>query len=315
MEEADIVLFEENAAVRKRIERVVSAGAALRPVQGYERAEPEVFRGRPQLIGCGLDQLSIVGRWVDDLPFTTVLTWGTRNSASMLRWAAIDRRMGHFVAWPEFASMPRPADLMVAARRLLLPNSSVELADFLISGAARREFRPTSSHELEDVVSNVRALSVSAGLTGRQAERVAVVAHELLMNAMYGAPVAPDGLPKYAHDRKNVLRLLEDEVPTLILETDGIRLGIQVEDRFGRLERQHVFDGIGRGLGTSDVNHALDTSRGGAGLGLFKMFDAAHALFFDVRHGRRTHAMALFDLDVSSRDQRTMPTTICFFED
>jgi len=39
------------------------------------------------------------------------------------------------------------------------------------------------------------------------------LAHELLMNAMYDAPVDVQGRPKYAHDRKQSITLDPEEAP------------------------------------------------------------------------------------------------------
>jgi hypothetical protein len=67
------------------------------------------------------------------------------------------------------------------------------------------------------------------------------LAHELLMNAMYDAPVDAQGRPKYAADRKADIRLTDSERPSVRVATDGSRLVLQVRDPFGRLERRHVF--------------------------------------------------------------------------
>ena len=313
--EAAIALYERNATVRRRICRAVCAGADLMPVAAADAPSPERPTGRPVLIAAGLELLANLEPLVADLPFTNVVMWGTRNEPSLLRLARSDRRWGHFVAWPEFASMPRAIDLVATTRRLVHPRAQLGVRGLLMPHAAERTFHPSATSELENVVSAIRSLSLDSGAGTRLAERIAVVAHELLMNAMYVAPVEADGLPKYAHDRKNAIRLLDNEIPKITFATDGLRIGIQVTDPYGRLERDHVFRGVCRGLETQDAADALDTRRGGAGLGLYRVFDAAHALFIDVRHGRTTAVTTMFDLDISARDQRNMPTTLCFFED
>ncbi|MEQ8278618.1 MAG: hypothetical protein RMA76_28975 [Deltaproteobacteria bacterium] len=313
---AHIVVFDRNAAVRKRIGRVLGAAGNLEEVAGYDLVVPEAFAGRPRLIGCNLEQLSAVTEVLaDDLPFTQLLVWGTRDSRTFLSRSSSDRRYGRFVAWPEFASMPRPAELFLTASVLLSPSSGVALDGLVLAGAATRTFEPRTTDDLEETVQAVRDLSLQSGIVGRQAERIAVAAHELLMNAMYGAPTTSDGLPKYAHDRKQTIRLERQEIPTVKVATDGSRFGIEVSDPFGRLSREHLFSGVARGLASRDAGDVLDTSHGGAGIGLFKIFDAAHSVFIDVRHLRSTRVTAVFDLDVTARDQRAMPTTLCWFED
>lgn len=317
MKDTVVVVFEKNAVVRRRIERVVRAASGMRVVRGFDLVEDglEALSGRPLVVACNLEHVGAVEARLSELPFSSVLTWGTRESKTLLRLSRSDRRFGGFLSWPEFASMPRAAELGCAVRRLLSPASGIGAGSLLGPCAVERSFQPTRTAELEDVVAETRALALELGVGQRQAEHVAVVAHELLMNAVYVAPRAQDGLPKYAHDRKLAIELEPHEVPSFRLATDGMRLGMHVTDRFGRLERRHVHDGILRGLASPSLGAAVDTRGGGAGLGLYKVYASAAALFCDVRPGRRTDVVAVFDLDVSLRDQRNMPTTLCFFED
>src|SRR5207244_145616 len=106
------------------------------------------------------------------------------------------------------------------------------------------------------------------GCPKRVAEMFGELTHELLMNAMYDAPVGRDGKPKYEHDRRAAIELLPEETPTLRVASDGMTLAVQVIDPFGRLARRHVFAGLLRGLKGGE----MDQGRGGAGLGMLKIY-------------------------------------------
>lgn len=316
MRSAHIAVFEKNLAVRRRIERVLRAAAELKPARGFASLDDGELElaSRPQLVGCNQEGAQTLEAMLTAAPFASVVLWGTRDSRSRLRLGAEDPRFGHFIAWPEFSSMPRPSELGYTARRLLRAGGELAVTDLLGYGCCQRVFHPTSTTELDEVVAETRALSDEAGAASRQVSLVAGVAHELLMNAMYTAPRSSDGRQKYAHDRKQFIRLEPDEVPSLRWATDGQRLGIQVSDRFGGLDREHLYGGILRGLDSAHLGEAVDVRGGGAGLGLYQIYASASSVFVEVQRTRRTDIVAMFDLDVSLRDQRSVPTTLCFFE-
>jgi hypothetical protein len=137
----------------------------------------------------------------------------------------------------------------------------------------------------------------------------AELGHELIMNAMYDAPVDRHGRPKYAADRKAAIELADHERPALRLATDGARLVLQIRDPFGRLERHHVFGGLSRSLSGGD----MDRSHGGAGLGMMVCHNASTAMFFDVAAHRYTEVTAVFELDVNLRELRTQAKSLHFW--
>lgn len=91
-------------------------------------------------------------------------------------------------------------------------------------------------------------------------------------------------------------------------------MALQIVDPFGRLERHHVLDGILRGRKAGGGGEVLDTSGGGAGLGLSRIYSQSTAMIVYVERGRSTSVTSFFDLDVSPRDARTMPVSLHLFE-
>jgi hypothetical protein len=147
----------------------------------------------------------------------------------------------------------------------------------------------------------------------RVAEMFAELAHELIMNAMYDAPIDAFGRVKYAGDRKAEIALADHERPVVRIATDGTRLALQVRDPFGRLERRHVFDGLARGLDGGRTGEQMDHSHGGAGLGMMVCHNASSAMFFDVVANRHTEVTALFELDGNLREFRTQAKSLHFW--
>jgi hypothetical protein len=166
-----------------------------------------------------------------------------------------------------------------------------------------------SSATRDKVVSRVERFLVKIGCRTKIADAYSTVAHELLMNAMYHAPRTTDGKAKYAMDRKADLTLPEHERPLFKLASDGSKIAIQTADSFGALERKTVFDGLSRGL----KDGSLDTTNGGAGLGMTMILNGTSSLFIDVIKGVKTEVTGLFELETSSRDFRNMPKSLHFF--
>jgi hypothetical protein len=164
-------------------------------------------------------------------------------------------------------------------------------------------------------VAELERYAALAGANSRLIERMAVVAHEMLMNAMYDAPVDAAGRALYAADRKQEIVLDERQAPTLRAGFDGMTAALEVTDPFGRLRRTHVLGSILRGIdgATSQSAQVLDTSHGGAGLGFFRMHGGCTAVVVEVRPLEATRVLALFDLDASAREARGLPASLHLF--
>jgi hypothetical protein len=94
-------------------------------------------------------------------------------------------------------------------------------------------------------------------------------------------------------------------------------LALQVTDPFGRLQREHVLRGIIRGSGAAHAassEQILDTSGGGAGLGLWRIFSAGAVTLIDVVPGHDTTVTAVFDLDLNPRESRNLPPSLHLFD-
>lgn len=144
---------------------------------------------------------------------------------------------------------------------------------------------------------------------GRVAGKSADIVDEFLMNAMYDAPVDAAGKPLYAHDRKARVELDPNQQPLLGFGADGHHLVISVSDPFGRLQRRSVFESMHRGLTTG----AMDTSGGGAGLGMSIIYRNACAVFFDVEKRTQTQVTAMVELGRKPR-KTGVPNSVFFFE-
>jgi hypothetical protein len=209
----------------------------------------------------------------------------------------------------DFESTPKPWELMLILRRLVDPTATPRIDAYLDWGFSGYQEKVATTQARDACVANIQTFINKLQVPKRISEMFGELAHEMLMNAMYDAPADASGKAKYAQDRKADLTLLDGEQPTLRMATDGSKLVLQVKDPFGRLQRKHVFDGLHRGLAQGE----MDTTHGGAGLGMMVCHNSTAAMFFDVVAGKHTEVTGVFELDLNLREFRTQAKSLHFF--
>jgi hypothetical protein len=110
--------------------------------------------------------------------------------------------------------------------------------------------------------------------------RLAMVADELMMNALYDTPGTPG-----ASDPRAMLRWGADEHV----------IAISVSDTFGALRQRDVIDHVRRARSERGRPRAGNQGQRGAGLGLYLVLANVASLVINVEAGRRTEVVCLFD--------------------
>jgi hypothetical protein len=311
-------VLERNRLLGQRIGRVLRATSRLATVAVED--EPGRLRAAlgedPSLLVCEISDLDLALEWTrGQYSRMSVATWTTGDMGPLLDAAFAEEKLVGMLGVPPFGSMPRPWELACLARRITTPEgASPHVQELLLWGATTVKYRPATSRERDLVVGEVQVLVERMGASMRLCQRIGEVAHELLMNAMYDAPVDHYGNLVYAMDRKQDIALSNDETPVFRFATDGVFAGLQVVDPFGRLLRRHVLGGIARGRDAAQgASGFLDTSAGGAGLGMSRIYTNATATLVDVAPLRHTSVIALFDLDIQPRNARIVPSSLHLF--
>lgn len=141
----------------------------------------------------------------------------------------------------------------------------------------------------------------SFGIRSTILDRVNTVAEELLMNAIYDAPVDGSGKSLYNHvSRKTEVHLEPHQQSFLRYACDGIMLAVSVEDPFGALNKEIILNYLkscydGRA-------GSLNAEKGGAGRGLHVIIESSDVTVFNVHKGARTEVICLFNLDSTKKD-------------
>ena len=309
MESLQAVILERNRLVNRRVMRLLTcAGFDVIPLEDPTLLVPTVTDQTALVCAEGFD-IDLVVQVLKARPQVKVILWSGEPIDRLLRTCLEEPRLSNIIGRTNFETTPRDWELLLAARRLTRPEPHT-FQGLLSWGFTGFQWKPRETAERDAVSAQVQAFIDKIGTPKRVGEMFYELCHELLMNAMYDAPVDEQGRPKYAHDRKNSIQLEPDEAPMVRIASDGVKIVLSVTDPFGRLGRHHVFGGLVRGLKGGE----MDQSGGGAGLGMVKVYHSTVSTLYDVVRGRKTEVTGVFELDMNLREFRTLPKSVHFFQ-
>ncbi len=304
------LLLQRGVTINRRISRLwQAAGLDLIVTEDPDQAREHALD--VGFIGADEFDRNVVEQALEANPSLRAVIWTAEPLTRTLRFARSNPRLTSILGRASFDTTPSPWELLYVARRTVKPHEAlVPLEQLLQYGAGGFSMDVSSRADLDACVArcaeHTNALQVPSWIV----DHVQEVAHELLMNAVYDAPVDDDGAPRFAQDRKAEITLSPEASPRLTFCSDGLHLALRVVDPFGRLTREHVFDGLERGL----KEGALDTTGGGAGLGIAVCHNASLSLMYDVVPKTRTCVTAMTELEVTRRDFRSRARSVHFFE-
>jgi hypothetical protein len=122
------------------------------------------------------------------------------------------------------------------------------------------------------------------GLSRRALEGIREICEELVMNALYDAPVEA-GFFKHAVPRTQDVELPPERACEISYGYDSKHAFVRVRDTFGALSRSRLAQVLERCMAKNVV---LDESRGGAGLGMWRVFSTASTISITVVPGKVT---------------------------
>jgi hypothetical protein len=301
-----VVILERNKLVGRKVARLfLAAGATAQAID--EPGQLAESAGAADVLCADAFDGDLVAEHVRARPGLRGVLWTSEPLRRSLRYLIETTAIDHVLGRRDFESAPRAWEVLMIARRWSAP-APAPLSAYLDWGAYAVELEVRSTGDRDVAVARIQQLVGMLGVPRRIAEMFGELGYELIMNAMYDAPIGSDGQPRYASDRKVDIVLEEHERALVRIGSDGSQIALQVRDPFGRLERRHVFDGLARGLAGE-----MDRSGGGAGLGLAVCHNASSAMFFDVSRGRHTEVTALFELDQNLREFRTQAKSLHFW--
>jgi hypothetical protein len=154
--------------------------------------------------------------------------------------------------------------------------------------------------ERNQALASVAHFAKTIGLRKKYREAIELVLDELLMNALYNAPVDGQGKAVFGEVAPKDRAGLRLERPAILqVACDGARFALSVRDSFGSLRRDTVLSYLSRASGSSGQ---METKTSGAGLGLYLVANNVTEFIANILPGTATEMIAIFDIQ-SPRQQ------------
>ena len=247
------------------------------------RAElvPALTKRRPVVVFVDLDLLPQIDGAVTQVVTIVAILDGTLEQIAMtftrFPW------LSHVVSVAMLATPQARAHLAALRERLEHgPQQHV-----LGSAGLGRVALLTSSNRREARFERLREFFSIQNLSPRAISSMNDVAEELVTNALYDAPLEA-GYFKTAVPRTEDVELPPEHACEISYGFEDRRTFVRIRDPFGALTRSRLLGVLNR-CNTTGV--PLDESRGGAGLGLWRVFSSASTLTITVIAGRLTDVL------------------------
>ena len=193
-------------------------------------------------------------------------------------------------------------ELVVTAGKLL-SRDIFGLEKYLAWGVKVTEISLDHSSQRADAINEMDKFARTCRVRNTLRQRLATLADELLMNAMWSAPVDGRGQPKYAkRDRREPLQLEPNERVKMRFASDGNRLAISVTDVFGGLARQTAFRYLLKCFARDGAR--VSHEAGGAGLGISMAYMAMSNFIVNCSPGRKTEVIGILNTQDAVTPQR-----------
>ncbi|HEY1812362.1 MAG TPA: PEGA domain-containing protein [Kofleriaceae bacterium] len=144
-------------------------------------------------------------------------------------------------------------------------------------------------------IAQISEFAEHMGVRRKYREAIDQCLDEMLMNALYNAPVDDKGQPVFSDiPTKTRVSLRVEQKVVVQYACDGTHFCISVRDAFGTLQRETVLRYLDKCLHSEQQ---IDRKVGGAGLGLYMMVNSASTVLFNVLPGVATEVACVFDLE------------------
>lgn len=174
-----------------------------------------------------------------------------------------------------------------------LSDRAFGLSTLLKAGSKIQIVKLKKSSQKQDAVEAVKNYLIAAKFQNRMSTVIANAVDELLMNAIFDAPVDEIGKPLLASVPRTALINLEDQhAVEMHVGFDGEYVAITAVDLYGSLDKVKLMTHISKIY--TDEEYKVKTSVAGAGIGLATVFRSGGSLFFVSENKVRTEVTVFF---------------------
>ena len=226
-----------------------------------------------------------------------------------VHWLSSRPWLSHIVS---AATLQHPMAVQHLGNVMLTLTSSgpPRLLDWVGSTLSGRRVRLAQSSSRQQRLERMAEFFDAKGVGSRTIDLLRDAADELLTNAFYDAPMEA-GVLKQPISRTQQVTLPDESACDMVYACHDDLAVVRVRDPFGSLTRARLVEVLSR-CARTDMAVEVDETRGGAGLGLWRIFSAASFVAIAVVKGRYTE----FLVGIAKRAAGPRPFAIhLFFND
>ncbi len=274
--------------LRRLVANLERAGAVVDAVRAPEAITAEVIPHRCLFVALGDSddtQLERVLPRLRERAHLTVVVDRARleELTSFLR----DDRVNHVIVGDE---MER--GVFVTAQKLLT-GDIFGIEKYLPEGTPVHYLRLRDFAGRSEAIDTIVDFAAREGIRRHVRSAIGQVCEELLMNALYDAPVDAHGNPVFAEvDPRERTKTRSPRPVSIRYAATDDQVAIAVRDRFGRLAKNTILAYIDKCLQSPSQ---IDRKTYGAGLGLYLVASAAASYIVNVAYGIATEVVCTFD--------------------
>jgi len=197
------------------------------------------------------------------------------------------------IVYPQLNELEKSAHHFSRLIKFVLHERAFGLEVFFGDQVKIQSIQLTNSSQKIRAVESVRKLLAAVGFKSRSATVIANAVDELLMNAIFDAPV--DDLGKALFDKTNrnlELNLDEKNQITLKIGYDGSYVGVSIIDQYGSLDKSKLISHISKKY--KDEDYQVREARAGAGIGLGTVYRLGGAILFSSEVQIKTEVTVFF---------------------
>lgn len=184
----------------------------------------------------------------------------------------------------------------------ILSGNVFGLEKYLPYGVAIKQISVSNYQQKSDAIDKVKAYANKMKVRKRIRNAIEKVLDELLMNAIYDAPVDKDGQPLFANLPSALrVKVQLDARKAVCVQygCSGKYFAIGVLDQYGSLEKSTVLQYWRKCISQEDQ---IDQKPGGAGLGLYLVLSSVTSISINLEPKSATEVICLFDLKSLNED-------------
>lgn len=256
---------------------------------------------QPNLLVICSEHGDLISNVQTQYPHIQIIMSGDKDFTSSIDILRHFSDLNHLIFQQPEPSFFMQRNLLVTSTKIL-SNDVFGIEKYLDWGVDIKETIITGNDSRRGALEQLDQDLIKSGLSTTVVRKAHHLADELLMNAIYDAPVDPQSkIPRYNHLTRDVSVELEpSEYARLRYGYDGTILALSIDDPFGGLKREIILKYLKACLEGQFGKINESEGKGGGGMGLYQIMTSSDLLVTNIKPGRKTEIITLINVHEKS---------------